>query len=118
MVESRLIRTALLLVLALLSRGMPEEEALRELSERAASDSLNTLSTAEADFRACDRDWNHVNDSWGGVGFLYTMTSVAPSLPSVPPKYWMGTGEYKGILWMFYRMNSGPLQQAHDDRSK
>jgi hypothetical protein len=31
---------------------------------------------AESDFRANDRDWNHVNDFWCGVSGLYTMTSV------------------------------------------
>jgi hypothetical protein len=39
---------------------------------------LKTLSTAEADFRANDRDWNHVNDYWtGDVKSLYTLTSCA-----------------------------------------
>jgi len=32
---------------------------------------------AEADFRANDRDWTHVNDFWCGVSGLYTMTSSA-----------------------------------------
>ena len=47
-------------------------------TERNASTSLKTLSSAEADFRANDRDWNHVNDFWtGDVKGLYTMTSSA-----------------------------------------
>jgi len=47
-------------------------------SERNASTSLKTLSSAEADFRANDRDWNHVNDFWtANVSGLYTMTSTA-----------------------------------------
>jgi len=47
-------------------------------SERNASTSLKTLSNAEADFRANDRDWNHVNDFWtANVSGLYTMTSAA-----------------------------------------
>jgi len=46
--------------------------------ERSAATSLKTLSTAEADFRANDRDWNHLNDYWtGDVKGLYTMTSAA-----------------------------------------
>jgi len=50
----------------------------RSSNDRNASTSLKTLSTAEADFRANDRDWNHVNDYWtGDVKGLYTMTSAA-----------------------------------------
>jgi type II secretory pathway pseudopilin PulG len=50
----------------------------RASNERSASTSLKTLSTAEADFRANDRDWNHVNDFWTyNVCGLYTMTSAA-----------------------------------------
>src|SRR5574341_1147969 len=45
--------------------------------ERNFSSSLKTLSSAEADFRANDRDWNHVNDFWtGDVKSLYTLTSA------------------------------------------
>jgi hypothetical protein len=52
--------------------------ARRGNSERCASTSLKTLSSAEADFRANDRDWNHVNDFWtANVSGLYTMTSAA-----------------------------------------
>jgi len=50
----------------------------RASNERSASTSLKTLATAEADFRANDRDWNHVNDFWtANVSGLYTMTSSA-----------------------------------------
>jgi prepilin-type N-terminal cleavage/methylation domain-containing protein len=50
----------------------------RASNERNASTSLKTLATAEADFRANDRDANHVNDFWtGNVAGLYTMTSAA-----------------------------------------
>jgi type II secretory pathway pseudopilin PulG len=49
----------------------------RASSERHASTTLKTFSTAEADFRANDRDWNHVNDFWtADVKGLYTMTSA------------------------------------------
>jgi prepilin-type N-terminal cleavage/methylation domain-containing protein len=50
----------------------------RASNERNASTSLKTLTAAEADFRANDRDGNHVNDFWtGDVKGLYTMTSAA-----------------------------------------
>jgi type II secretory pathway pseudopilin PulG len=46
--------------------------------ERNSSTSLKTLASAEADFRANDRDWNHVNDFWtADVKGLYTLTSTA-----------------------------------------
>src|SRR5437899_707281 len=52
--------------------------AQRAANERSASTSLKTMSTAEADFRTNDRDWNHVNDFWTyNVAGLYTMTSAA-----------------------------------------
>lgn len=52
--------------------------SIRAANERSAATSLKTLSTGEADFRANDRDWNHVNDYWtGNVAGLYTMTSAA-----------------------------------------
>src|SRR5258706_12279420 len=50
----------------------------RASNERNASTSLKTLTSAQADFRANDRDWNHVNDFWtGDIKGLYTMTSAA-----------------------------------------
>ena len=50
----------------------------RASNERNASTSLKTLTSAEADFRSNDRDWNHVNDFWTyDVKGLYTMTSAA-----------------------------------------
>lgn len=50
----------------------------RASNERNASTSLKTLTAAEADFRANDRDVNHVNDFWTfNVHGLYTMTSGA-----------------------------------------
>src|SRR5438094_4854675 len=51
--------------------------SIRAANERSAATSLKTLTTAEADFRANDRDWNHVNDYWtGDVKGLYTLTSA------------------------------------------
>jgi prepilin-type N-terminal cleavage/methylation domain-containing protein len=47
----------------------------RASNERTAATSLKTLTSAEADFRANDRDWNGVNDFWtGDVKGLHTMT--------------------------------------------
>jgi prepilin-type N-terminal cleavage/methylation domain-containing protein len=52
--------------------------AMRSANERSAATSLKTLSTSEADFRANDRDWNHVNDYWTfNVMGLFCMTSTA-----------------------------------------
>jgi len=52
----------------------------RASNERNASTSLKTLTSAEADFRANDRDGNKVNDFWtANVSGLYTMTSAAVS---------------------------------------
>ncbi|HLY75639.1 MAG TPA: hypothetical protein VKU80_16070 [Planctomycetota bacterium] len=46
--------------------------------ERSSSTTLKTLTSAEADFRANDRDWNRINDFWtADVKGLYTMTSAA-----------------------------------------
>jgi type IV pilus assembly protein PilA len=52
--------------------------SIRAANERNACTSLKTLTSAQADFRANDRDWNHVNDFWtADVKGLYTMTSAA-----------------------------------------
>lgn len=50
----------------------------RQPVERTADSALRTLSSAQADFRANDRDWNHINDFWtADVKSLYTLTSAA-----------------------------------------
>jgi hypothetical protein len=50
----------------------------RVSNDRSAWSRLKSLTSAEADFRANDRDWNHVNDYWtGDVKSLYTLTSSA-----------------------------------------
>jgi len=50
----------------------------RASNERNASTTLKTLTSAEADFRANDRDGNKVADFWtGDVKGLYTMTNAA-----------------------------------------
>lgn len=49
----------------------------RASNERQGCTALKTLTSAEADFRANDRDGNGVNDFWtGDVKGLYTMTSA------------------------------------------
>ena len=41
---------------------------------RNASSTLKTITSAQADFRANDRDWNHVNDYWrSDIAGLYTV---------------------------------------------
>ena len=62
----------------------------RASNERTASTTLKTLTAAQADFRANDRDWNHVNDFWtADVKSLYTMTRAgirgAGTAPDDPP---------------------------------
>ena len=50
----------------------------RASNVRSTSASLKTLATAEADFRANDRDGNRVQDFWtGDVSQLYGLTSTA-----------------------------------------
>lgn len=50
----------------------------RASNERNASTSLKTITSAQADFRANDRDGNKVNDFWtADVKGLYTMTNAA-----------------------------------------
>lgn len=50
----------------------------RSSYERGASASMKSITVAEADFRANDRDGNKVNDFWtADVKGLYTMTNAA-----------------------------------------
>ncbi len=47
-------------------------DSMRDSNERNASAALKTLSSAEADFRANDRDGNRIQDFWtGDVASLY-----------------------------------------------
>jgi hypothetical protein len=86
-----------------------EQEHWHQFSERCASISLKTLTVAEPDFRANDRDWCHVDDFWtADVRGLYTMSSAEVRKPEVvrcaPIEYWDGIGTWHGNLWMLYRM--------------
>jgi hypothetical protein len=81
MVQSRLIRSSFLLILALATAGLAasqppvEEPILRSwLDDLSARPTLQSLTAAEADFRGCDRDGNHVVDFWtADVSSLYTL---------------------------------------------
>lgn len=72
--------------------------------ERNVSTSLKTLSSAEADFRANDRDWNHVNDFWtGDVQGLY---AVVPLKGAPPPD---GTSAVKLIEYSIALADGHPV---------
>src|SRR5436189_3016015 len=78
LIELMIVIAIIAIIAAIAIPGLLSSQ--RASNERSASTSLKTLSTAEADFRANDRDWNHVNDFWTfNVSGLYTMTSAAVS---------------------------------------
>ena len=63
------------LVLAIAITGF--HQSGRASNERAAGAAMKTLTSAEADFRANDRDGNGVNDFWtGDVAGLYTLKNL------------------------------------------
>ena len=85
LIEWLIILGIILAICAIAIPGLLSSQ--RASNERNASTSLKTLSSAEADFRANDRDWNHVNDFWtGDVKGLYTMTSAAEKGAGNSPK--------------------------------
>lgn len=76
LIELMIVIAIIAIIAAIAIPGLLSSQ--RASNERNASTSLKTLSSAEADFRANDRDWNHVNDFWTwNVAGLYTMTSGA-----------------------------------------
>jgi prepilin-type N-terminal cleavage/methylation domain-containing protein len=76
LIELMIVIAIIAIIAAIAIPGLLSSQ--RASNERNASTSLKTLTSAEADFRANDRDWNHVNDFWtGDVKGLYTMTSAA-----------------------------------------
>src|ERR1041384_2779335 len=76
LIELMIVIAIIAIIAAIAITGLLSSQ--RASNERNASTSLKTLSSAEADFRANDRDWNHVNDFWtANVAGLYTMTSSA-----------------------------------------
>jgi hypothetical protein len=91
-VELLIIVGFILLIAAIVIPGLLSSQ--RASNERIASTTLKTLSSAEADFRANDRDGNHVNDFWtADVKGLYTMTSPEGPGPGAVP----GAGPIKLI---------------------
>ena len=78
LIELMIVIAIIAIIAAIAIPGLLSSQ--RASNERNASTSLKTLTSAEADFRANDRDWNHVNDFWtGDIKGLYTMTSAAVS---------------------------------------
>jgi prepilin-type N-terminal cleavage/methylation domain-containing protein len=76
LIELMIVIAIIAIIAAIAIPGLLSSQ--RASNERNASTSLKTLTSAEADFRANDRDWNHVNDFWtANVSGLYTMTSAA-----------------------------------------
>jgi type II secretory pathway pseudopilin PulG len=85
LIEVIIIVAIILVVCAIAIPGLLSSR--RASNERSASTALKTLSSAEADFRANDRDWNHVNDFWtADVKGLYTMTSAEVRGAGIAPK--------------------------------
>jgi prepilin-type N-terminal cleavage/methylation domain-containing protein len=78
LIELMIVIAIIAIIAAIAIPGLLSSQ--RASNERNASTSLKTLTSAEADFRSNDRDWNHVNDFWtANVSGLYTMTSAAIS---------------------------------------
>jgi hypothetical protein len=70
------VLVVLLIVASLAITGLFSSGAVS--NDQMAWSRLKTLCSAEADFRANDRDGNHVNDFWtADVKSLYTLTSAA-----------------------------------------
>jgi len=108
----QLISLAIILMVAALAiPGLLSSN--RASNERLASTGLKTLTSAEADFRANDRDGNHVEDFWtGDVSGLYYVTSpetkdaiklIDEKLANADPKpvfpLPMGTMEREGYFY-------------------
>lgn len=71
----------------------------RASNHRSAATSLKTLCTAEADFRANDRDWNKVNDFWvGDVSRLYYLESEGGPIKLIELSVASADGAPKGPL--------------------
>src|SRR5689334_14073176 len=76
LIELMIVIAIIAIIAAIAIPGLLSSQ--RASNERNASTSLKTLTSAEADFRANARDWNHVNAFWtADVKGLYTMTTAA-----------------------------------------
>ncbi len=72
LIELMIVIAIIAIIAAIAIPGLLQSQ--RASNERSASASLKTLASAEADFRANDRDANKVNDFWTfNVKSLYTM---------------------------------------------
>src|SRR4029453_17868798 len=76
LIELMIVIAIIAIIAAIAIPGLLSSQ--RASNERNASTSLKTIATAQADFRANDRDGNHVNDFWtANVAALYTLTNSA-----------------------------------------
>ena len=76
LIELMIVIAIIAIIAAIAIPGLLSSQ--RASNERNASTSLKTLTSAEADFRANDRDWNHVNDFWtADVKGLYCLSNGA-----------------------------------------
>jgi prepilin-type N-terminal cleavage/methylation domain-containing protein len=76
LIELMIVIAIIAIIAAIAIPGLLSSQ--RASNERNASTSLKTLTSAQADFRANDRDGNKVNDFWtGNVSGLYTLTSAS-----------------------------------------
>jgi type II secretory pathway pseudopilin PulG len=93
----------------------------RASNEREASTALKTLSAAEADFRANDRDANGVNDFWtGDVSGLYSLQVKGSELRLIERAVAEAdSGPIRGLCWP-RRPRQGYFYQAMeaDDSAK
>ena len=83
LIELMIVIAIIAIIAAIAIPGLLQSQ--RASNERNASASLKTMATAEADFRANDRDANRVQDYWTfDVAGLYTLSSTAA--PATPIK--------------------------------
>ena len=76
LIELMIVIAVIAIIAAIAIPGLLSSQ--RASNERSASTSLKTLTAAEADFRANDRDGNKINDFWtANISGLYTMTNAA-----------------------------------------
>jgi prepilin-type N-terminal cleavage/methylation domain-containing protein len=76
LIELMIVIAIIAIIAAIAIPGLLQSQ--RAANERSASTSLKTITSAQADFRANDRDGNRVNDFWtANVAGLYTVTSCA-----------------------------------------
>src|SRR5438045_2944647 len=76
LIELMIVIAIIAIIAAIAIPGLLSSQ--RASNERNAATSLKTLTAAEADFRANDRDGNKINDFWtANVSGLYTMTNAS-----------------------------------------